>query len=197
VLDLSDPYSPMVAGALEVPGFSSYLFPLQNNYLLGVGQQVNAANIPQTGTVPDAPVTQEGMKISLFDVNDPANPIEINNIVMAQSYTPVEYDYRALSALNSNGNYQFALPVEQWGQSDAEMGLWWNQSSLLLLQVDTNIGQPKLMQNKQIQVPNPTDYYIYSGDDRSVIHGDHVFYIHGNQVWHSLWNDDLKPQGPY
>jgi uncharacterized secreted protein with C-terminal beta-propeller domain len=197
VLDLSDPYNPMVAGALEVPGFSSYLFPMQNNYLLGVGQQVNAANIPETGSVPEAPVTQEGMKISLFDVNDPANPIEINNIVMAQSYTPVEYDYRALSALNSNGNYQFALPVEQWGQSDAEMGLWWNQSSLLLLQVDTNTGQPTLVQNKQVLVPNPADYYIYGGDDRSVIHGEHVFYIHGNQVWHSLWNDDLKPQGPY
>jgi hypothetical protein len=197
VLDLEDPYTPRVAGALEVPGYSSYLFPMDNNYLLGVGQQVSAANIPDRGTVPEAPVTQEGMKISLFDVNDPANPIEINSIIMAQAYTPVEYDYRALSVLNTAGAYQFALPVEEWGQSDAEMGSWWARSSLLLLQVDTNSGQVTLMQNKQIQVPNPADYYIYSGDDRSVIHGEHVFYIHGNQVWHSLWNDELKPAGPY
>jgi uncharacterized secreted protein with C-terminal beta-propeller domain len=197
VLDLADPYSPKVAGALEIPGFSSYLFPMDNNYLLGVGQQVNTANIPETGSVLAEPVTQEGMKISLFDVNDPANPIEINNIIMAQAYTPVEYDYRALSALNSAGAYQFALPVEEWGQSDEEKGLWWARSSLLLLQVDTNNGQPMLLQNKQVQVPNLTDYYIYGGDDRSVIHGDHVFYIHGNQVWHSLWHDELKPAGPY
>jgi uncharacterized secreted protein with C-terminal beta-propeller domain len=197
VLDLEDPYTPRVAGALEVPGYSSYLFPMDNNYLLGVGQQVSAANIPDRGTVPEAPVTQEGMKISLFDVNDPANPIEINSIIMAQAYTPVEYDYRALSVLNTAGAYQFALPVEEWGQSDAEMGSWWARSSLLLLQVDTNSGQVTLLQNKQIQVPNPADYYIYSGDDRSVIHGEHVFYIHGNQVWHSLWNDELKPAGPY
>ena len=197
VLDLADPFTPKVAGALEIPGFSSYLFPMDNNYLLGVGQQVNAANIPETGSLPDEPVTQEGMKISLFDVGDPANPIEINSIIMAQAYTPVEYDYRALSALNSDGAYQFALPVEQWGQSDAEMGLWWANSSLLLLQVDTNSGQPMLLQNKQVQVANPAAYYIYSGDDRSVIHGDHVFYIHGNQVWHSVWNDKLQPTGPY
>jgi uncharacterized secreted protein with C-terminal beta-propeller domain len=197
VLDLADPFTPKVAGALEIPGFSSYLFPMDNNYLLGVGQQVNAANIPERGSLPDEPVTQEGMKISLFDVVDPANPIEINSIVMAQAYTPVEYDYRALSALNSDGAYQFALPVEQWGQSDAEMGLWWANSSLLLLQVDTNSGQPMLLQNKQVQLANPAAYYIYSGDDRSVIHGDHVFYIHGNQVWHSVWHDKLQPTGPY
>ena len=197
VIDLSDPYTPIVAGALEIPGFSSYLFPMDNNYLLGVGQHVNARNIPDRGAVADEPVTQEGMKISLFDVNDPANPIEINNIVMAQAYTPVEYDYRALSALNINGAYQLAMPVEQWGQNEDEFGTWWNQSSLLLLQVDTNSAQPMLIQNSQVQVPNSSDYYVYGGDDRSVIHGEHVFYIHGNQVWHSLWNDELKPAGPY
>lgn len=197
VLDLADPYAPAVAGALEVPGFSSYLFPMDNNYLLGVGQQVNAANIPERGSMPDEPITQEGMKISLFDVNDPANPIEINNIVMAQAYTPVEYDYRALSVLHNNGLYQFALPVEQWTQNDAEVGIGWANASLLLLQVDTNSAQVQLSQNKHIQVSNPADQYIYGGDDRSVIHGEHVFYIHGNQVWHSLWQGNLAADGPY
>jgi len=50
------------------------------NYYLGVGQRRSvAANIPDRGTVPEAPVTQEGMKISLFDVMHPANPIESNS----------------------------------------------------------------------------------------------------------------------
>ena len=55
-----------------------------------------------------------------------------------------------LSVLNNTaGAYQFALPLEEWGQRDAEVDLWWAKTSLLLLQVDTNSGQAKLMTNKK------------------------------------------------
>ena len=197
VLDLANPNAPKVLGALEIPGFSSYLHPLDNGYLLGVGQQVNINNIPENGDVTDEPVTQEGMKISLFNVTDPSNPVEVNSIVKPSSYTPVEYDYRALSVLNNNGNYQFALPLESWYTvSDELVGIWAPSNSLLLLEVDTTSNTPELIQRSEMR-PKVSDAYAGGWNDRSIIHGDNVYYIHGNQVWHTTWAEDAQIFGPF
>ncbi len=201
VLDLASAEDPKVLGELEIPGFSSYLHPLDNGYLLGVGQQVNIREIPANGELIDpviAPVTQEGMKVSLFDINDPSQPVEINSIVRANSYTPVEYDYRALTVLNTDGFYQFALPVESWGaDSIDERRIWWSRSSLSLLEVDTNRETPELIQRSVVSAPVNEGHYIYGGTDRSVIHGSQVYYIHGNQVWRTSWEEEGDVFGPY
>jgi uncharacterized secreted protein with C-terminal beta-propeller domain len=198
VLDLANPNAPKVLGALEIPGFSSYLHPLENGFLLGVGQQVNVNNIPENGEVTEVPVTQEGMKISLFNVSDPSNPVEVNSIVKPSSYTPVEYDYRALSVLNNNGSYQFALPIESWNMpSDELVRLWAPSSRLMLLEVDTTSNSPELILRSEV-VPDVSDQpYAYGYEDRSVIHGNNVYYIHGNQVWHTTWAEDALIFGPF
>jgi uncharacterized secreted protein with C-terminal beta-propeller domain len=202
VIDLANPNSPQVLGALEIPGFSSYLHPLDNGYLLGVGQQVNANNFPEDGeiseeTVTVEPVTEEGMKISLFDVSDPSNPIEVNSIVKPSAYTPVEYDYRALSVLNNGGSYQFAIPIESWYSNTDELVRYWEPSnSLLLLEVDTNANTTELIQRGEMR-PERSQSYSGGWDDRSIIHGENVYYIHGNQVWHSTWAEDAAIFGPF
>ncbi len=68
-IDLSDAAHPTLTGQLIVPGFSSYLQPLSDTLLLGLG--VNAD--PATGN-PD----WSGVQASLFDVSDPAHPRLIN-----------------------------------------------------------------------------------------------------------------------
>jgi uncharacterized secreted protein with C-terminal beta-propeller domain len=200
VLDLSNPNAPVIAGSLEIPGFSSYLHPLDNGYLLGVGQQVSVQEIPETGTIPIDPPTPSGIKVSLFDVSDPAAPREINSVIKENGYTPVEYDYKALSVLNNNGMYQFAMPIEQWGLGgdDIQSDRYWAPiNSLLMLEVDTQSSGASLTQLNQLSVENAQDAYIGGGNDRSVIHGEHVYYIHGNQVWHSLWQQNALADGPY
>jgi hypothetical protein len=198
VLDLANPNDPKMLGALEIPGFSSYLHPLNNGYLLGVGQQVNVNNIPENGEVTAEPVTQEGMKISLFDVSDPTHPLEVNSIVKPSSYTPVEYDYRALSVLNNNGSYQFALPVESWKiSSDERSGFWAASNSLLLLEVDTTSNNPELIQRSEVRPIVSEQPYASGWQDRGIIHGENVYYIHGNQVWQSTWAEDAAVLGPF
>jgi uncharacterized secreted protein with C-terminal beta-propeller domain len=197
VLDLANPNSPQVLGALEIPGFSSYLHPLDNGYLLGVGQQVNVNNIPENGEATDEPVMEEGMKISLFNVSDPSNPVEVNSIVKPSSYTPVEYDYRALSVLNDSGSYKFTLPLESWyAPSDELVRFWAPSNSLLLLEVDTTSSTPELIQRSEVR-PEMSEDYAGGWDDRSIIHGDNVYYIHGNQVWHTTWAEDAAVFGPF
>ena len=59
-LDLADPAHPRVRGELKILGYSSYLHPVGEHELLGIGQDATAEGIRQ------------GTQLSLFDVADPA-----------------------------------------------------------------------------------------------------------------------------
>ncbi len=202
VIDLTDNTAPVIAGELEIPGFSSYLHPMANGYLLGVGQEVNGGAIPETGantTSLPPPVQPTGMKVTLFDVSDPANPMEVSSVVREGTYTPVEYDYRALSVLKTGDSYQFALPTETWGSVQDEAGndIWSAQSKLLMMDVNAASGQGSLSVTHELQAINDPEYYVGAWEDRSVIHDDHVYYLHGNAIWHSLWQEGAQANGPY
>lgn len=68
VIDLSNPAKPQVKGELKLPGFSEYLHPIDKNTLLGFG--MNTIATPHGGVV------QDGLKLTLFDVTNPAAPKE-------------------------------------------------------------------------------------------------------------------------
>ncbi len=61
-LDLSEPTNPTVVGELEVTGFSSYLHPIDDDWLLAVGMEAD-----EEGRV-------LGLAVSVFDVRDFADP---------------------------------------------------------------------------------------------------------------------------
>ena len=206
VIDLADNTAPFVAGALEIPGFSSYLHPLENGYLLGVGQEVEEVDLPGTGDTPRTLPVTTGVKVSLFDASDASNPIELANVAFDDTYTPVEYDYRALSVLKTEQQYQFALPLESWVETEVtdentEEGtsstIWQPHNSLLMLDVDASAGAAQMQVVNRMEVENDPETYAWSGEDRSVIHGDNVFFVHGNQVWHGLWQMDSEVKGPF
>lgn len=64
VIDLSEPSAPRVEGELKVPGFSSYLQPLDDTHVLGIGRDAD----PATGRA-------LGVQVSLFDVSNPSAPV--------------------------------------------------------------------------------------------------------------------------
>lgn len=69
VIDLSDPSDPKMIGELEIPGFSSYLHPIEidgTSLMLGIGSNVDETTGWETG-----------LKISLFNVSDPMKLKEI------------------------------------------------------------------------------------------------------------------------
>jgi hypothetical protein len=100
VLDLADPANPTVQGELKIPGYSSYLHPLSDTLVLGIGQD---------GT-DDGRIL--GAKASLFDVSDPANPREVGVWTMANAYSAVESEHRAFQYLADQG--LAILPVDAW-----------------------------------------------------------------------------------
>ncbi|MBA2729868.1 MAG: beta-propeller domain-containing protein, partial [Euzebyaceae bacterium] len=82
-IDLSDPGAPRVAGELKIRGYSAYLHPVDDDLLLGVGQ--------------DATVRGRtlGTQLSLFDVSDPAAPAKVAQTKLPGSNSEAEYDHRA------------------------------------------------------------------------------------------------------
>lgn len=62
-IDLSDPTAPVIQGELKIPGFSNYLHPVDEGFLLGLGRGDGGF-----GATP---------QVSLFDATDPHDPTRI------------------------------------------------------------------------------------------------------------------------
>jgi len=77
VIDLADPNNPKVLGQLKIPGFSNYLHPYDDHKLIGLGKETTENEW--------GGVTTKGIKLSLFDVADVANPKEIDKYVLGDS----------------------------------------------------------------------------------------------------------------
>ena len=83
-LDLSDPTKPAVRGELKIPGFSSYLHPVSDDLLLGLGQEADENGRTQ------------GTQLSLFDVSDLSAPRRLHQLAFGQSSnSEAESDHRA------------------------------------------------------------------------------------------------------
>lgn len=95
IVDLSDPIHPTLKGELELPGFSSYLHPLPNGQILGIGQE---------GT---------GVKLSLFDVSALQNPKQMDKYIISDSYSQISNNHNAF--LLDDKHSIFFLPGSSGG----------------------------------------------------------------------------------
>jgi inhibitor of cysteine peptidase len=88
VIDLSDPYNPRELGYLKVTGYSDYLHPYDENHIIGIGKETTDAG---------EFAWYQGVKISLFDVSDVNNPVEIDKEIIGHRGTdsPVLWDHKA------------------------------------------------------------------------------------------------------
>ncbi|MEM2325180.1 MAG: beta-propeller domain-containing protein [Archaeoglobaceae archaeon] len=91
VIDLSNPTKPELAGELKIPGYSSYLHPIEDNFILGIGMENGA------------------VKISLFNVSNPRNPVEIDKYILKESWSEVISNHRAFLSDEKHGI--FFLPA--------------------------------------------------------------------------------------
>ena len=78
VIDLSNPFNPVILGELEVPGVSTYIHPVNENTLLTIG-----IGLGEDGLGLDWSSTQ----ISLFDVSEPTNPTLADSMSVSPGYT--------------------------------------------------------------------------------------------------------------
>jgi len=126
VLDLADPADPRVAGAIDMPGFSDYLFPLTEGLLFGVGRDVDA-----TGRI-------GGIKLGLFDVSDATRPkaLDTRTLGVAGSQSALDYSSHGINWLQSDTVARIGLPVTLTATPYAANP----QHGLQRIEVDTGAG---------------------------------------------------------
>ncbi len=95
ILDLSNPNKPEMKGELKIPGYSSYLHPIKENIILGIGKE------------------GRNVKISLFDVKNPYNPQEIEKYFLNDYWTEILNNHHAF--LLDAKHEIFFLPGGQGG----------------------------------------------------------------------------------
>ena len=85
-VDLSDPANPKILGALKIPGFSRYLHFYDDTLLLGIGEEID----------PDT-LASEGIKLSMFDISNPADVTEQDKYIIKDSYySEALYNHKAI-----------------------------------------------------------------------------------------------------
>jgi inhibitor of cysteine peptidase len=79
-IDLTDPGAPKILGELTIPGFSTYLHPVDDTHMIGLGFE------------------NRSMKVSLYNVSDKTNPVEEQKLLLSDfSYSPALYDPHAVT----------------------------------------------------------------------------------------------------
>lgn len=127
VIDVSTPSAPEVLGELKIPGFSNYLHPLGEDHLIGFGYDTRLEQVKGGEPV----VVTGGMKISLFDVSDFANPVEKDTEIIGGpgTYSPLQYDHKALFIHPDKNLYGFPVTMyEEVQENRLEFG---SQGALL------------------------------------------------------------------
>jgi inhibitor of cysteine peptidase len=95
VLDLSRPDKPTVEGELKIPGYSSYLHPITDGRVVGIGKEGSK------------------VKISLFDVADPKKPTEPDKYLLDEFWSDVLKTHHAF--LHDAKHGVFFMPGSKGG----------------------------------------------------------------------------------
>ena len=106
VIDLGDPGNPEVLGELKIPGFSTYLHPYDETHIIGIGRDGGK------------------VKISLFDVSDLSNPVELSKYEVEN--TENSWGWTQSSALYEHKAFLFdreknllVLPIGDYSKQSA------------------------------------------------------------------------------
>jgi len=194
VIDLSDPTAPEILGELEIPGYSAYLHPVNDDLLLGIGKDA---------IVEDGTAWYQGLNLRLFDLTDPTQPVTLAEVKIGLRGTDsaLLYDPHALAYLRDTESnvHRLAIPVSVHGanqQADPEApaSTWysWSYAGLQLFELDTG-DTPSLVSSGVVKSADVNE--CWNGIDRAFINGSAVHYIHSEQVFSADWQQpDLTQQ---
>lgn len=175
VIDVSSS-TPKILGELKIPGFSNYLHPFKEGYVLGIGPHTTAVYTKNAQgefmETDDDPITT-GIKLSLFDVRDAKNPKEIQQYIVGDK--PGYFSFASenpRSIMVDTKKSLFALPIayELEGNSSEEF------YGGMVFHVDEKKGiQPVL------RVQGPHSMYD-AEDSRFCYVGNTLYYLYGNNI---------------
>ncbi len=183
-IDLSDPEDPVIAGELTVPGFSDFLHPVNQELLLGLGQDENGL-----------------VKLELFNIADMSSPYSLGTSVFGEfewvqwSHSEAQYNRHAFTyQSNDQDPDRFLVPVTM-GLFSEEVGQYSESQRLYLFELRDKDDSTLASINEIGQIRAEKDWRQVDLH-RSIIHDDAVYFINGTSVWSTLWTNPLEQSGP-
>lgn len=176
--DLSDPTNPRKLGEVTMPGFSTYLHPIDDNHLIGIGTYV-----PEP--IPGQPTnwSARAIQLSIFDVSDMAHPKQAFTQLVGTAYSWSEalYEHKAFNYFPEKK--LLAIPFSDWSYGN-NGDFYWDRfvSDLRVFSVDpaagfTPRGAVNLSDMYQVERYSNWVYYWTPAVRRSVMADDFVYAI--------------------
>lgn len=163
VVDLEDPASPVLAGELEIPGFSNLLQPINEDFIIGFGQTSD----------------WDFYKLELFDVSDASNPQTVDTINISAYFSTAANDHHALTVSPQPDGFTTRLAIPLVAD---------NCSSISLQLAEVNTSNATLI-NRGTLLPDGDENPNGIGYERSVLVNDTVYYLFGNTITSAFWSE--------
>ena len=109
-IDLSDLHHPELVGSLEMPGFSSALYPLGRGKILGVGY--DAQDMGDFSWF-------QGIQVSLMDVSNPASPIQLDAKIHGGRGSSSEATQDNHAVYFDAERHMIGLPINEFGDAES------------------------------------------------------------------------------
>lgn len=176
--DLSDPASPRVVGELKIPGFSTYMHPLDADHLLTIGTY-----IPEPVAGQPVDWRARALQLAIFDVTDLAAPRQthVKLVGTAYGWSEAQSEHRAFNYFAAKK--LLAIPFSDWDVT-ASGSAYWSAftSDLRVYSVDPLTGftaRGALSMRDLYQSAGTRDwlYYWQPSVRRSVMADDFVYAI--------------------
>ncbi len=163
-IDLSDPENPTVLGELKIPGFSDYMHPLGDSHLLTIGRDIDE-------------VTQQdnGAALQIFDVSDPANPVQAHKALIGRGYSDANNTHKAFNFYpdeNDSSKGLLAFPFVSYETDFSSTLELWDVSAQDGLSRRGAVDHSDLVLDDCGGVPYPVeDFYYYCGYEPQITRG--------------------------
>jgi inhibitor of cysteine peptidase len=170
VIDLSVPSSPAVLGELVMPGFSSYLQPIDKNHLFGIGSE------------------SSNVKVSVYDVTNPMKPSEVSKFVVGadSSYSDAQWDHKAVMYDADRGI--LVIPVSTYSHmADSSYSQYQSGAYVFTISVENGVSLKGVVKYSDVN-------YYSSNVLRSLYIGNHLYTVSNTQVKANNI-DDLSDEG--
>ncbi len=170
VIDASVPTAPKVLGYLKIPGYSNYMHPYDKNTIIGIG--INTVE-KENGRI-----VNDGVKISLFDITNPKNPIEKDKVLIGNgdAYSEVDYDHKAF-LFDAEKNIM-ALPISQQkinGYSKDAYVFNFNKSGKLILKGVISHNEFALTDKHYSDWNKDINRILYINDDLYTLSNNYLY----------------------
>lgn len=164
-VDLSDPTEPKIIGKLKIPGFSRYLHFYGTDTLLGIGEERD-------------PYTQnfEGIKLSMFDIQDPSNVTEEDKFILKDAYySSALYNHKAIMIDPVKNVFGFCFECEYYNRRTGEYDYLYDSSFEYCYATYTYDKEKGFVETARY----PLDFdYMYNLEDvRGLYIGDYFYLV--------------------